>query len=101
MYQSIFSIPNLIAQVNFGTNSAFILGIFVYFGGALLCSLALFKPHLARYHDILLAQFGWICGGILIFLGWRLDPILQFGQLLLVGTATFFVIDAIRQRRIR
>ena len=26
-----------------------------------------------------------LCGGILFFQGWRLDPILQFGQFLLVG----------------
>ena len=27
----------------------------------------------------------FLCGGILFFQGWRLDPILQFGQILLVG----------------
>ena len=27
----------------------------------------------------------FLCGGILFFQGWRLDPILQFGQFLLVG----------------
>ena len=27
----------------------------------------------------------FLCGGILFFQGWRLDPILQFGQCLLVG----------------
>ena len=28
--------------------------------------------------------FGMLCSGILFFQGWRLDPILQFGQMLLV-----------------
>jgi len=43
---------------------------------------------------------GLLCGFILIFQGWRLDPILQFGQLLLVGTTVFFAVESIRLRGI-
>ena len=31
------------------------------------------------------AAVGLLCGGILFFQGWRLDPILQFGQFLLAA----------------
>ncbi|MFQ4145880.1 Ycf66 family protein [Chlorogloeopsis sp. ULAP02] len=95
------NLTGVIAQLNIGANSASLLGIFLYFAGAALCSLALFRPNLARYYDILFAQFLLICSLVLIFQGWRLDPILQFGQLLLVGTGTFSVIESIRLRRIR
>lgn len=101
MSQFTFSFTSIIAQVNFGANSVSILGIVMYFGGAVLCCFAFFKPHLVRYHDIMFAQFGWICGSIFIFQGWRLDPILQLGEILLFLAAIFSVIDCIRQRSIR
>ena len=39
-----------------------------------------------------------LCGFILLFQGWRLDPILQFGQFLLAGTTIFFAVETIRLR---
>jgi len=39
-----------------------------------------------------------LCGGILFFQGWRLDPILQFGQFLLAGTTVFFAYESVRLR---
>ena len=39
-----------------------------------------------------------MCGGILFFQGWRLDPILQFGQFLLAGTTVFFAYESVRLR---
>tara|TARA_Y100001968_G_scaffold252102_1_gene237456 strand:+ start:25 stop:387 length:363 start_codon:yes stop_codon:yes gene_type:complete len=44
-----------------------------------------------------------LCGGILFFQGWRLDPILQFGQFLLVlgiifESATSILSDLIKWR---
>jgi len=41
-----------------------------------------------------------LCGGILFFQGWRLDPILQFGQFLLAGTTVFFAYESVRLRGI-
>jgi len=35
---------------------------------------------------------------ILLFQGWRLDPILQFGQFLLTGAAIFFAVETMRLR---
>jgi hypothetical protein len=39
-----------------------------------------------------------LCGGILFFQGWRQDPILQFGQFLLTGSAIFFAVESVRLR---
>ncbi|MBD2690779.1 Ycf66 family protein [Anabaena catenula] len=90
----------VLAQVNFGTNSASILGIFLAVAGAALYFLRTVRPELSRDQDIFFAAVGLLCGFILIFQGWRLDPILQFGQLLLVGTTVFFAVESIRLRSI-
>ncbi|MEH2247308.1 Ycf66 family protein [Nostoc sp.] len=91
---------SFLAQVNFGANSASILGIFLAVAGAALYFLRTVRPELSRDQDIFFAAVGLLCGFILIFQGWRLDPILQFGQLLLVGTTVFFAVESIRLRSI-
>jgi hypothetical protein len=91
---------SVLAQVNFGANSASILGIFLAVAGAALYFLRTVRPELSRDQDIFFAAVGLLCGFILIFQGWRLDPILQFGQLLLVGSTVFFAIESIRLRGI-
>ncbi|RUR87816.1 hypothetical protein DSM107007_14860 [Nostoc sp. PCC 7120 = FACHB-418] len=68
--------------------------------GAALYFLRTVRPELSRDQDIFFAAVGLLCGFILIFQGWRLDPILQFGQLLLVGTTVFFAVESIRLRSI-
>ena len=85
-------------MVNFGLNSASILGIFLAVAGAGLYFLRSVRPELSRDHDIFFAAIGLLCGAILLFQGWRLDPILQFGQLLLSGSAIFFAVESIRLR---
>ncbi|NJM90372.1 MAG: hypothetical protein HC847_27800 [Hydrococcus sp. RU_2_2] len=85
-------------MVNFGLNSASILGIFLAVAGAGLYFLRSIRPELSRDHDIFFAAVGLLCGLILLFQGWRLDPILQFGQLLLTGTAIFFAVETVRLR---
>lgn len=85
-------------MVNFGLNSASILGIALAVAGAGLYFLRSVRPELARDHDIFFAAVGLLCGFILLFQGWRLDPILQFGQLLLTGSAIFFAVESIRLR---
>ncbi|HBB34811.1 MAG TPA: hypothetical protein DDZ80_00475 [Cyanobacteria bacterium UBA8803] len=87
-------------MVNFGLNSASILGIFLAVAGAGLYFLRSVRPELARDHDIFFAAVGLLCGFILLFQGWRLDPILQFGQVLLTGSAIFFAVETIRLRGI-
>lgn len=91
---------SVLAQVNFGTNSASILGIFLAVAGAALYFLRTVRPELSRDQDIFFAAVGLLCGFILVFQGWRLDPILQFGQLLLVGSTVFFAVESIRLRSI-
>jgi hypothetical protein len=91
---------SILAQVNVGTNSASILGIFLAVSGAALYFLRTVRPELSRDQDIFFAAVGLLCGFILIFQGWRLDPILQFGQLLLVGSTVFFAVESIRLRSI-
>ncbi|MFN6570392.1 Ycf66 family protein [Dendronalium sp. ChiSLP03b] len=91
---------SVLAQVNFGANSASILGIFLAVAGAALYFLRTVRPELSRDQDIFFAAVGLLCGFILIFQGWRLDPILQFGQLLLVGATVFFAVESIRLRGI-
>ncbi len=85
-------------MVNFGLNSASILGIFLAVAGAALYFMRSVRPELARDQDIFFAAVGLLCGFILLFQGWRLDPILQFGQFLLTGTTVFFAYEAIRLR---
>ena len=88
----------VLAQVNIGGSSGVILGIVIAVAGALLYFLRSIRPELSRDHDIFFAAVGLLCGFILIFQGWRLDPILQFGQFLLTGSTIFFALETIRLR---
>jgi Ycf66 protein N-terminus len=91
---------SILAQVNVGATPATFLGIFLAVAGAALYFIRNVKPELSRDHDIFFAAVGLVCGCILIFQGWRLDPILQFGQLMLVGSTVFFAYESIRLRGI-
>lgn len=84
-----------LAQVNFGLNLAGLIGI-IY----LLLAIVYFILTLAWLAQRLTRLRGWalglyiiqaiftpivllLCGGILFYQGWRLDPLLQFEQFLL------------------
>jgi hypothetical protein len=84
--------------VNAALNWASIVGIVLAVGGAVLYFVRNFKPALARDYDVFFAAVGLLCGGILFFQGWRLDPILQFGQFLLAGSTVFFAYESVRLR---
>jgi len=84
--------------VNASLNWASIVGIVLAVCGGCLYFLRSFKPALARDYDVFFAAIGLLCGGILFFQGWRLDPILQFGQFLLAGTTVFFAYESVRLR---
>ena len=92
--------PLLGQIVNVGFGPAGVLGLFLAGAGAALYFMRSMRPELARDHDIFFAAIGLLCGGILFFQGWRLDPILLFGQMLLTGTAVFFASESIRMRGI-
>ncbi|NCO75330.1 MAG: hypothetical protein GW795_12415 [Cyanobacteria bacterium] len=85
-------------MVNFGFNSASLLGILLALAGGGLYLMRSLRPEVSRDHDIFFAAVGLLCGGILLWHGWRLDPILQFSQLLLAGSAIFFAIESVRLR---
>ena len=48
------------------------------------------RPEVSRDQDVFFSSVGLLCGGILIFQGWRLDPLMLFGELLTAGTAVAF-----------
>ena len=85
-------------MVNASLNWASIVGLVLAVCGGGLYFLRSFKPALARDYDVFFAAIGLLCGGILFFQGWRLDPILQFGQFLLAGTTVFFAYESVRLR---
>ena len=85
-------------MVNASLNWASIVGIVLAVCGGGLYFLRSFTPALARDYDVFFAAIGLLCGGILFFQGWRLDPILQFGQFLLAGTTVFFAYESVRLR---
>ncbi|WP_320673484.1 Ycf66 family protein [Prochlorococcus sp. MIT 1341] len=87
-------------MVNASLNWASIVGIVLAVCGAGLYFMRSWKPALARDYDVFFAAIGLLCGGILFFQGWRLDPILQFGQFLLAGTTVFFGYESVRLRGI-
>jgi len=56
------------------------------------------RPEVSRDYDVFFSSLGLLCGGILVFQGWRLDPLLFFGQLLTAGSALSFGVEAVRLR---
>lgn len=85
-------------MVNLGFGFQTLMGVILALAGAGLYFLRTWRPKLARDHDIFFAAIGLLSGGILIFQGWRLDPILAFGQFLLTGSTIFFAAEAISLR---
>ncbi|MDJ1185668.1 Ycf66 family protein [Roseofilum casamattae] len=85
-------------MVNIGLNPGALLGVVLFGAGAGLYFLRSVRPELARDHDIFFMAVAVLSGGILFFQGWRLDPILTFGQFLLTGSAIFFAVESIRLR---
>jgi hypothetical protein len=94
------SAPPVLAQFAYGFGVGSLLGVGLVFCGLALYLLRSMRPNLARDHDIFFAAVSLLCGGILFFQGWRLDPILQFGQFLMTGSAIFFAVESIRLRGI-
>lgn len=68
-----------------------ILGIGLTMVGLVLYLLRKKQPSVSRDYDFFFSSIGLLSGGILMFQGWRLDPILLLSQLLSSGTAVFFI----------
>jgi hypothetical protein len=92
--------PLIAQQVNIQNGPGMLLALCLVGAGAGLYLLRSVRPELARDYDIFFSAIGLLCGGILLFSGWRLDPILMFGQVLLTGSAIFFGFENIRMRSI-
>jgi hypothetical protein len=93
--------------VNASLNWASIVGLILVFYGVLTAPLAIAQiffvlqrradtsPAVIAKTIVILIQAAGrflllpLCGGILFFQGWRLDPILQFGQFLLAAGVIF------------
>ena len=93
--------------VNASLNWTSIIGLILFFYGVLTAPLAIAQiffilqrradtsPAVIAKTVVVLMQAAGrffllpLCGGILFFLGWRLDPILQFGQFLLAAGLIF------------
>jgi hypothetical protein len=70
----------------------------------MLSSIALYqirasRPEVSRDKDVFFSSVGLLCGGILVFQGWRLDPLMLFGQLMTAGTAVAFASETISLRQ--
>jgi hypothetical protein len=106
----------ILGQLNFGLNFASLLGIIYFiFGICYLISMITFLTQRANslrgtslvlyiLQALVIPIFISFCGFILIFQGWRLDPILQFQQLLLFIIITYLsmkdiLINASRRNR--
>ena len=81
-------------MVNASLNWASIVGIALILAGFV----PFFKQSISTKYDPFLVPIFWLCGSILFFQGWRLDPILQFGQFLLVGVIFFVGYENIKLR---
>jgi len=95
------------AQINFGINAGFFNGILLFILGiaygisaitvllrraSRMSTLSIFLYLGQGVIAILLLPF---CGFILVFQGWRLEPIMQFGQFLLAVFITFVCVKDI------
>ncbi len=87
-------------MLNWSLGLGGVLGVAIALSGVALYFLRTMRPNLARDHDIFFAAVALLCGGILVFQSWRLDPILQFAQFLSIGSAVWFAYEAIRLRGI-
>nr|YP_009258531.1 hypothetical chloroplast RF66 [Netrium digitus]ANI25547.1 hypothetical chloroplast RF66 [Netrium digitus] len=76
-----------------------IVGVGLSVVGLLLYYLKINRPDVSRDYDLLFSSIGLLCGGILIFQGWRLDPILLLCQILSCGTAIFFIGESVWLRK--
>lgn len=70
-------------NIGFGTN--LILGFLFALGVTIFYLVRIVRPELSRDEDIFFTTLGLIYSSILMIHGWRLDPILLFSQILIVG----------------
>ena len=87
------------ALVNVDLGPAAVLGASVMTSAIALYQVRASRPEVSRDQDVFFSSVGLLCGGILVFQGWRLDPLMLFGQLLTVGTAVAFASETVGLRQ--
>ncbi len=87
-------------MINVGLTPSFFLGLVVLLASIGLYFVRTLKPDVSRDYDIVFSAAGGLSGLILIWQGWRLDPILLFSQVLLAGMAGFFIYESLRLRQV-
>jgi len=85
-------------MINFSFGPNIFLGIILTLGVLLLYCLRLIKPEVARDEDIFFTTIGLLYSCILMVHGWRLDPILMFSQVLIIGSVLVAGWENIRLR---
>ena len=85
-------------MINVGFGPNILLGVFIIFFVLGLYFLRTVKYELSRDVDIFFTTLGLIYSSILIIHGWRLDPILLFGQILIIITLLSIGWENIRLR---
>ena len=87
------------ALVNIDLGPSAILGASVMASAIGLYQVRASRPEVSRDQDVFFSSIGLLTGGILVFQGWRLDPLMLFGQLLTAGTAISFASEAVGLRQ--
>jgi hypothetical protein len=72
-------------MINISYNPNFLLSIIVIISLLLFYSLRIIRPEVSKEEDIFFTSLGLLYSCIILVHGWRLDPILFFSQVLLVG----------------
>jgi hypothetical protein len=85
-------------MINIGFGLNMLLGFIILVSVLLLYFLRTIKYEISRDFDILFTTLGFIYGMILIVHGWRLDPILLFGQILIIYIVLTFGWENLRLR---
>lgn len=87
-------------MINVDLSPASVLGASLVLAGVILYQIRTSKPKLSKDYDVVVSSISVLVGGILIFQGWRLDPLLMFGQLLTAGCAVAFAAEALKLRSV-
>ena len=77
-----------------------LLGLSLAIAGILLYLIRIKNKQISKDYDLFFSSVGCLCGGIMIFQGWRLDPILLLCQMMSGATAIFFIAETIWLRNI-
>jgi len=87
------------ALVSIDLGPAAVLGTSLMLSAIALYQVRASRPEVSRDKDVFFSSIGLLCGGILVFQGWRLDPLMLFGQLLTAATAVAFATETISLRQ--